>query len=110
MELGDTDMANGWQKDDRVVNAIVTVTKEEGGALAASVEYPDGHPVFTNKYYPPPPPPPPCDVCKYFDCLPFPMLWFSPPQKPEFARFIEKFPLPIDDNWLRNLFRQLCNE
>ena len=80
-----------WTTDDRVYRAIVTVTENSDGTLNASVDYPDGFPKFVNIHYCPPPPPP-CDVCKYFNCLPFPMHWFAPPQKPEFSSIMKSTP------------------
>ncbi|MCL2377581.1 MAG: hypothetical protein FWC77_00485 [Defluviitaleaceae bacterium] len=79
-----------WKTDDRVYQVIVTVTKNKEGALEANVDYPDGYPKFVNIYHCPPPPP--CDICKYFDCLPFPMFLFTPPQKPEFQRIVKSKP------------------
>ena len=84
-----------WKTDDRVYRVIVTVTDNGDGTLAASVDYPDGFPEFVNTYCPPPPPPP-CNICKYFDCLPFPMHLFTPPQKPEFGRIMEAKPNAFD--------------
>ena len=83
-----------WKTDERVYRVIVTVTAKDDGTLEAVVDYPDGFPKFTNIRNCPPPPP--CDVCKYFDCLPFPMHWFAPPQKPEFERIMESTPNTFD--------------
>ena len=83
-----------WRTDDRVYRAIVTVTDSGDGVLEASVDYPDGFPKFVNIHSCPPPPP--CDVCKYFDCLPFPMFWFAPPQKPEFMDITKSTPNAFD--------------
>ena len=80
-----------WVTDERVYRVVVTVVEKSDGTLEASVEYIDGFPEFVN-YYCPVPPPPPCDVCKHFDCLPFPMFWFAPPQKPEFKALMESSP------------------
>jgi pilin isopeptide linkage protein len=78
-----------WQTDGRTYRAVVTVTDNGDGTLEAVVEYPDGFPTFINVHTCPPPP---CDMCKYFDCLPFPMHWFLPPQKPEYQRLMETSP------------------
>ena len=42
-------------------------------------------------------------------CLPFPMHWFAPPQKPEFERIIESTPNAFDkwDEALKHL-RSYC--
>jgi len=95
-----------WQTDDRVYRAVVKVTDDGEGGLKAAVEYPDGFPKFVNRYTCPPPPPP-CDVCKYFDCLPFPLLWFMPPQKPEFTSIMES-KHNIFDRW-SEAFKYLQN-
>ena len=84
-----------WETDNRNYRAIVTVTDSGDGTLVADLDYPDGFPEFENKHKCPPPP---CDVCKYFDCLPFPMHWFAPPQKPEFADIMKSSPT-IFDKW-----------
>ena len=88
-----------WDTDSRVYRAVVTVTADSDGNLTASAAYPDGFPRFVNirKKYPPP-----CDKCKYFECLPFPMLWFLPPQKPEFTELMKTAPHIFD--WLEELF------
>ena len=90
-----------WEKDGREYRVVITVEDTGGGALAARVEYPDGRPRFVNKYYPPPPPPPPRDVCKLFYKLPFPNLYFTPPQKPEFDELMKKSPYVFD--WWENM-------
>jgi len=77
-----------WKTDPRVYRVVVTVTESENKQLEAQVDYPDGFPKFLNTHKHCPPPPPPSDVCKYFHCLPFPMLWFAPPQKPEFVQMM----------------------
>ncbi|MCL2400576.1 MAG: hypothetical protein FWC91_12630 [Defluviitaleaceae bacterium] len=99
-----------WKTDDRVYRAVVTVTDNGDGTLDADVDYPDGFPKFVNIHCPPPPPPP-CDICKYFDCLPFPMFWFAPPQKPEFRCVMESTPNAFDkwDEALKYL-RNYCNK
>ena len=88
-ELTPSDM--NWKTDSRVYRAVVTVTANGDGTLDANVDYPDGFPKFVN-IHSSLPPPPPCDVCKYFDCLPFPMILFAPPQKPEFTSIMESTP------------------
>ena len=92
-----TPLDREWDTDSRVYRAVVTVTENSDGKLTASVQYPDGFPMFVNirKKYPP------CDKCKYFDCLPFPMLWFTPPQKPEFMELMKSAPHVFD--WLEEL-------
>jgi len=67
-----------WQTDNRIYRAVVTVTDNGDGTLDAQVDYPDGFPEFVNRRSS-------CDICKHFNCLPFPMLFFSPPQKKEFS-------------------------
>jgi len=106
-ELTPTDA--DWETDKRVYRAVVTVVDNGDGTLVAHLDYPDGFPEFVNKRTCPPPPPP-CDVCKYFDCLPFPMLWFAPPQKPEFICIMESTP-DIFDKWDEALkyIRNHCN-
>jgi len=96
-----------WKTDDSVYRVIVTVTDKGDGTLEANVDYPDGFPKFVNIHYCPPPP---CDVCKYFDCLPFPMHQFVPPQKPEFKHIMELTPDVFDkwDDALKYL-RNYCN-
>jgi len=96
-----------WKTDDSVYRAVVTVMDNGDGTLEARVDYPDGFPKFVNIYCPPPPP---CDVCKYFDCLPFPIFWFAPPQKPEFNCIMESTPNALDkwDEALKYL-RKYCN-
>ena len=86
-----------WDTDSRVYRAIVTVTQSSDGRLTAELEYPDGFPRFVNirKHYPP------CDKCKYFECLPFPMLWFLPPQKPEFMELMKTAPHIF--NWMEEI-------
>jgi len=98
-----------WETDNRIYHAIVTVTDSGDGTLEAHVDYPDGFPKFVNRHICPPPPPP-CDVCKYFDCLPFPMFWFAPLQKPEFERTLELTPNAFEmwDNALKYL-RNYCD-
>ncbi|MCL2364822.1 MAG: hypothetical protein FWC71_09195 [Defluviitaleaceae bacterium] len=86
-ELTPSDVS--WQTDSREYRAIVTVTQNENGALEAHVDYPDGFPKFVNRHVCPPPP---CNICKYFDRLPFPSLLFAPPQKPEFMRMMQSSP------------------
>jgi len=99
-----------WKTDDRVYRVVVTVTVTGDGTLAASVEYPDGKPRFINKYkcdcYPPPKPP--SNVCKYFDCLPFPMFCFRAPQKPEFTDIMKESPNIFE--WWENLLKHLCDD
>ena len=98
-----------WGTDNRVYRAVVTVTENGDGTLDAHLDYPDGFPKFVNRHNCPPPPPP-CDVCKYFDCLPFPMFLFLPPQKPEFMNIVESEPNAFDkwDDALKHL-RNYCN-
>ncbi|MCL2388685.1 MAG: hypothetical protein FWC89_14230 [Defluviitaleaceae bacterium] len=97
-----------WRTDNRVYRAIVTVTDNGDGTLNASVNYPDGFPKFVNTHFCPPPP---CNICKYFDCLPFPMFLFVPPQKPEFKRIQESSPNAFDvwDNAL-NYLKNYCDK
>ncbi|MDR2183348.1 MAG: hypothetical protein LBE55_04165 [Clostridiales bacterium] len=85
-----------WITDPRTYRVVVTVERGEDGSLVASLDYPDGIPKFVNIYCPPPPPPPPGDVCKRFNKLPFPMLWFAPPQKPEFTELMRSSPYTLD--------------
>ena len=90
-----------WKTDNRIYRAVVTVKDNGNGILEASVDYPDGFPKFVNKRRCKcckchPPPPPPFDPCKFFNCIPFPMLWFAPPQKPEFAKIIKSTPHLLD--------------
>jgi len=97
-----------WETDNRVYRAVVTVTQNEDGTLEARVDYPDGFPKFENRHICPPPP---CDVCKYFDCIPFPFFWFTPPQKPEFMDIMASTPNAFDIwedtiNYLRNYFNK----
>jgi pilin isopeptide linkage protein len=96
-----TPSGGGWKTDGRVYRIVVNVDEDENGELVAKVEYPDGFPSFVNKYSKPPP----CNICKHFDCLPFPMFWFSPPQKPEFMEQMEKHPHIFDDVWWTELLR-----
>ena len=90
-----------WITDDRVYRVIVTVTVNEDGTLTAITDYPDGFPKFTNIYCPPPKPP--RDVCKIFNCLPFPMFLFLPPQMPEFTKLMESTPNAFD--WWDNIIK-----
>ena len=92
-ELTPTDAM--WETDNRVYRAVVTVIDTGAGQLCAKVDYPDGFPRFVNEYKKPPPP---SNVCKYFNCLPFPMFWFLPPQKPEFMEIMETHP-DVFDKW-----------
>ena len=46
-----TPSGGGWITDGRNYRVIITVT-DENGALVASLEYPDGFPVFENRYEP----------------------------------------------------------
>ena len=84
-----------WTTDDRVYRVIVTVTENGSGALEATAEYPDGLPYFANIYSCPPP----SDKCKYFNCLPFPMYLFTPPQKPEFKQAMK---IILNDPFFQN--------
>ena len=99
-----TPSSGRWITDSRVYRVIITVTKNGDGTLAASLDYPDGFPRFVNEYYDCPPPKPPCNLCKYFDCLPFPMFWFAPPQKPEFMELIKSTPDAFD--WWTDLLKR----
>ena len=45
-----TPSGGGWITDKKVYRVIINVTKESEGKLAASAEYPDGWPVFINKF------------------------------------------------------------
>ena len=85
-----------WKTDSRIYRVVVTVTDNGHGALEARVEYPDGFPRFVNKRKCKCckccPPPPPFDPCKFFKCIPFPMFWFAPPQKPEFEKIMKSTP------------------
>ena len=94
-----------WRTDDRIYRVIVTVTDDGDGGLTASLTYPDGFPRFVNKYSDCPPPPPPVDKCKYFNCLPFPMFWFMPPQKPEFDEIMRTKPDTFE--WWNNMLKHL---
>ena len=93
--------------DDRVYRVIVTVVKNKDGHLSASVDYPDGLPKFVN-IYDDQPPKPPCNPCKYFKCLPFPMFWFAPPQKPEFMALMKKSPHIFE--WWDNILKHLGDD
>ena len=84
-----------WKTDSRIYRVVVTVTDNGDGTLAASLDYPDGFPGFVNIYCSSPPPPPP-GVCECFDKMPFPMLWFAPPQKPEFMELMKSAPHVLD--------------
>ena len=97
-----------WKTDKKTYRVVVNVTEGEDGKLVASLAYPDGLPKFTNKHRDCPPPKPPCNPCKYFNCLPFPMLWFSPPQEPEFMELIKKSPQIFDNGWHEKLFKDMC--
>ena len=46
-----TPSGDGWTTDGRDYRVIVTVT-EQNGVLVATLEYPDGFPVFENRYEP----------------------------------------------------------
>jgi len=96
-----------WKTDSRVYRVVVKVTDNEDGTLMARINYPDGIPKFDNTYMPPPPP---CNPCKYFNCLPFPMFWFAPPQKPEFKELLRSSPHIYDqwDNFLKCWHDEHC--
>ena len=101
--------SNGrWITDNRIYRVVITVTKNEDGTLCASLDYPDGFPKFVNEYRDCPPPKPPCNICKRFDCLPFPMFWFTPPQKPEFMELVRSTP-DVFDKW-DGLLKRLCED
>ena len=99
-----------WKTDSRSYRVIVNVTEGEDGELVAELEYPDGLPKFVNRIRSYPPPKPPCDPCKNFYCLPFPMLWFAPPQKLEFMELSRKTPQIFDRHWYERMFGGLCEE
>jgi pilin isopeptide linkage protein len=92
-----------WQTDERAYRITVTVTQGADGSLAASVSYPDGTPLFVNEYNHPPHEP-----CEYFNCLPFPMMWFVPPQKPEFLQLKETSPAAL--HWWEEMEKILYNK
>ncbi|MCL2235882.1 MAG: hypothetical protein FWB98_05530 [Defluviitaleaceae bacterium] len=96
-----------WKTDGRVFRVIVTVTENSQGNLVAKLSYPDGFPEFVNIYCDKHPPKPKCDPCKHFNRLPFPMYWFSPPQKAEFAELTKKFPRMFESDWWQTLFESL---
>lgn len=96
-----------WETDSRTYRVEATVVEDAHGKLVASINYPDGMPTFVNKYHCPPSPPP-CNPCECFDRLPFPMLWFFPPQKPEFVELIKKYPEVFDHNWWDEFFKAIC--
>ena len=98
-----------WEVDNRIYRVIITVTKDETGGLVASLDYPDGLPEFVNKYRHCPSPIPPCNPCKCFDKLAFPMLWFLPPQRPEFMALIKKSPEIFDEEWWDRFFEGICD-
>ena len=100
-----TPSSERWITDNRVYRVVITVTKNGDGTLSASLDYPDGFPRFVNEYYDCPPPKPPCNPCKYFDCLPFPVFWFAPPQKPEFMELIKSTPHVFD--WWNDSLKRL---
>ena len=85
-----------WNTDRRIYRVIITVVDTGDGLLEAHTDYPDGVPRFVNTYCPPTPPKPPRDVCKLFNKLPFPLLMFYPPQKPEFDGLMETSPDVFD--------------
>jgi len=43
---------NGWTTDEKEYPVVITVTADKDGNLVSSVDYPEGKPVFTNKYTP----------------------------------------------------------
>ena len=88
-----TPSSEQWETDERVYRVVITVVDTGGGVLAASASYPDNWPAFINTYRHPKPP---RDVCKCFYKLPFPMLYFNPPQKPEFDGLMENSPYVFD--------------
>jgi len=45
-----TPSGDGWTTDDSVIRLIITVVDDGHGNLVATIEYPDGFPVFTNIY------------------------------------------------------------
>ena len=89
-----------WQADGRIYRVVITVSKSEDGSLIAKTEYPDGLPSFVSIYCPPTPRPQK-DVCKIFNKLPFPLLWFFPPEKADFDELIRKTPSVFD--WCKTL-------
>jgi len=105
-ELTPSDMH--WTTDGRAYRAVVTVTENGKGTLDAHVNYTDGFPQFVNVHACPPPP---CEVCKFFDCLPFPMWMFSPPQKAEFKKIMETAP-DVFRRWdeMVHYLRNFCNK
>ena len=96
-----------WESDSRIYRVVVTVSEDEDGKLVASLDYPDGLPEFVNKYRHCPIPP--CNPCKCFDKLAFPMLWFLPPQRPEFMELIKKSPEIFDKDWWERFFKCICD-
>ena len=45
-----TQSGGGWTTDDAEFRVVVTVEDDGQGNLVASVAYPDGNPIFTNRY------------------------------------------------------------
>lgn len=104
-----TPSSGAWESDKRIYRIVITVSEDEDGKLIASVDYPDGLPKFVNKYHPCPKPILPCKLCKCFDKLPFPMIWFFPPQLPEFMELLEKSPEVFEKDWWERFFKNTCD-
>jgi len=58
-----TPSGKGWQTDPKEYRVVISVTQKKDGKMEASVDYPDGFPVFENCYCPPPPC---CKCCKCY--------------------------------------------
>lgn len=93
-----------WEADSRSYKVVVTVTQGDDGKLIATADYPDGPPQFVNKYRCNKP----CNPCKCFDRMAFPMLWFTPPQRPEFMALVKQSPEIFDWDWWQNFFDGIC--